>query len=119
MRSEWLPIVFHAALLAFAAFILIRHCAIDTDAAQYVDRGSSGTQLDIVSHTKSLGRLWKAVMSVRSSGAVHWTWTWHAGPAKSPQQHGTASTLDEAKAKIEKQWRVWLEAAGLREDKER
>ena len=79
---------------------------------KYVDRGSSGTQLDIVSNTKTLGRLWKAVMSPSAGGGVQWVWTWHAGPAKGPQLHGTADTIDAAKAKIEEQWFAWLEAAG-------
>ena len=82
---------------------------------KYVDRGSSGTQLDIVSNAQTLGRLWKAVMSPSAGGGVQWVWTWHAGPAKRPQQHGTADTIDAAKAKIEEEWRAWLEAAGLTE----
>jgi hypothetical protein len=82
---------------------------------KYVDRGSSGTQLDIVSNTKTIGRLWKAVMSAGSGGGVHWVWTWHAGPASGPQAHGTAD-IEEAKAKLEEQWRAWLQAAGLSEN---
>jgi hypothetical protein len=82
---------------------------------KYVDRGTSGTQLDIVSGKRTLGRLWKAVTSVTSGGHVHWTWTWQAGPGAGPQQHGTASTVDEAKARVEEQWRAWLEDAGLQE----
>ena len=86
---------------------------------KYVDRGSSGTQLDIVSNAKTLGRLWKAVMSVSSGGGVQWVWTWHAGPASGPQQHGTADSKEAAVAQIEEQWRAWLEAAGLVEKYER
>jgi hypothetical protein len=54
---------------------------------KYVDRGTSGTQLDIVSGKRTLGRLWKAVTSVTSGGHVHWTWMWQAGPGAGPQQH--------------------------------
>jgi hypothetical protein len=59
-------------------------------ALKYVDRGTSGTQLDIVSGKQTLGRLWKAVTS-------------------------TAPTADEAKARLEAQWRDWLAAAELKE----
>ena len=79
----------------------------------YRDRGTSGTQLDIISGTAVLGSLWKAVFSVMAGQKARWNWTWHAGPASGPQAHSTADTLDEAKAKIEGQWRVWLKAAGL------
>jgi hypothetical protein len=79
------------------------------------DRGTSGTQLDICSHKAIVGFLWKAVLSVSASRQAQWHWTWHAGPASGPEQHGTAETIDEAKAQIEDQWRAWLAAAGLRE----
>jgi hypothetical protein len=73
----------------------------------YRDRGTSRTQLDIVSGTAVVGQLCNAMFSSLAGGGEHWSWTWGAGPAKGPQQHGTA------KAKIEEQWRAWLEAAGL------
>ena len=76
----------------------------------YFDRGTSGTQLDIISDRAIVGQLWKAVASVAAGATPHWAWSWHAGPAKGPQQHGTAETVEAAKAKIEEQWRAWLEA---------
>ncbi len=79
----------------------------------YRDRGSSGTQVNIVSGTAVLGSLWKAVLSVTVGQEARWNWTWHAGPASGPQSHGTADTVEEAKAQLEEQWRAWLEAAGL------
>jgi len=54
-----------------------------------------------VSGTAVVGQLWKAMFSSFAGGGAHWSWTWHAGPAKGPQQHGTASDLGAAKAKIE------------------
>jgi hypothetical protein len=81
----------------------------------YRDRGTSGTQLDIVSGAAVVGNLWKAVTSVTSGERAHWSWTWHSGPAKGPQQHGTADSKEAAMARIEEQWRVWLQAAGLSE----
>jgi hypothetical protein len=67
----------------------------------YRDRGTSGTQLDIMSGNEVIGSLWKAVLSATTGGAARWHWTWHAGPGSGPQQHGTADSADEAKAAIE------------------
>jgi hypothetical protein len=45
--------------------------------------------------------------------------SWHRpgplciGPLLGPQQHGTADTIDNAKAQLEQQWRVWLRAVEL------
>ena len=36
-------------------------------------------------------------------------------PPSGLQQHGTADTIDEAKAQLEPQWREWLRKAGLEE----
>jgi len=79
----------------------------------YRDKGTSGTQLDIISGNAVIGFVWKGVLSVTAGQTVRWHWRFHAGPARGPQQHGTAATIDEAKAKIETNWRAWLKAAGL------
>ncbi len=81
----------------------------------YRDRGTSGTRLDIVSGSATVGKLWKAVLSSASSGAVQWCWTWHQGPASGPEQHGAADTMHDAREQIEAQWKAWLIAAGLTE----
>ena len=41
------------------------------------------------------------MLSATAGKAVHWHWTFYAGPARDPQQHGTADTIDEAKIKIQ------------------
>lgn len=79
----------------------------------YRDRGTSGTQFDIISGAAIVGNLWKAVTSVTSGGQVHWAWSWSAGPASGPRQHGTANSKEVVMARIEEQWRAWLQAAGL------
>ena len=81
----------------------------------YRDRGSSGTQLEIRCGAAVVGRLWKAVLSVTAGQEVRWNWTWHSGPSSGPQKHGTADTIDQAKAQLEQQWRAWLRAAELEE----
>jgi hypothetical protein len=72
-----------------------------------------GTQLDIISGDTILGSLRKIVLSGVSRGTERWAWSWQAGPASGPDMHGTAGTIDEAKAILQDQWRAWLEAAGL------
>lgn len=81
----------------------------------YRERGESGTQLDIASGGALLGRLWKVGLIGMGDRNARWNWTWHAGPASGPQAHGSADTVDEAKARLEDQWRAWLQAAGLQE----
>ena len=79
----------------------------------YRDRGTSGTQLDIISGKAVVGFLWKAALSRIGNRDAHWAWAWHSGPASDSQQYDTADTIEAAKAKLEEQWRAWLDAAGL------
>jgi hypothetical protein len=65
-------------------------------------------------------RAMSALGQKRTSGphiamsAWHWSFKMTAGPPGF-QQHGTAMSLEEAKAKIETQWACSLAAAGLRQ----
>ena len=68
-----------------------------------------------MSGTAVVGSLWKAVLSGTAGDEARWHWTWHAGPASGPRAHGTADTVEEAKAQLEAQWLAWLEAAELEE----
>jgi hypothetical protein len=79
----------------------------------YRDRGTSGTQLHIVSGQVVVGSSWKAALSVTAGKDVRWHWTFHSGPTADP--HGAADSLDDAKAMIEELWTAWLDAAGLKE----
>jgi hypothetical protein len=80
------------------------------------DRGTSATRFDICSGSAILGTLWKQVLAVTSARQeARWVWTWHAGPAAGPDKHGTADTVEDAQAQIQKQWNAWLDAAGLTE----
>jgi len=78
----------------------------------YRDRGTSGTQLTIVSGKADVGSLWKVVLAVTAGEGSRWHWTWHSGPGDGRGQHGTADSIDEAKAALEAEWRA-LDAAGL------
>jgi hypothetical protein len=80
----------------------------------YHDKGNSHTVMQIM-FGNGCARHVVEVLSVSSGEVVHWSWSWHAGPAARPQQHGTAENVDAAKAEIEEQWRTWLESAGLHE----
>jgi hypothetical protein len=79
----------------------------------YRDRGTSGTQLDVLSGTVVVCSLRKAMQSPDFRGE-RWEWTWRisSGPPGFTI-HGGADTAADAKAQIEKQWRAWVEAAGL------
>ena len=103
-----------AVAIRVAALTIRPTCRQDSNVAlTYVDRGTSGTQLDIISGTAVVGKLWKAVLSRMADQDARWAWTWYAGPASGPQKHGIADNVDDAKAEIEQQWRLWLEHAGL------
>ena len=80
----------------------------------YRDRGTSGTQLHIVSGQVVVGSFWKAALSVTAGQAVRWHWTFHSGPTTAAA-HGAADSLDDAKALFEELWSAWLDAAGLKE----
>ena len=79
----------------------------------YRDRGTSGTQLDVLSGEEVIAFLWKNVLSVMAQQDADWRWTFHSGPTKGQRAHGSADTIDAAKDQIEKHWQAWLTAAGL------
>ena len=81
----------------------------------YRDRGTSGTQLDVLSGTVVVCSLRKAMMSTDTRGE-RWEWTWniHKGPPGFAI-HGQADTKPEAQAMLEAEWQAWLDAAGLTE----
>ena len=79
------------------------------------DRGTSGTQLDILSGSIIVCTLRKAMMSTDTRGE-RWDWTWQIsnGPPGF-HIHDRADTKAQAQAEIERVWRAWLQAAGLSE----
>jgi hypothetical protein len=82
-------------------------------ALTYRDRGTSNTQLEVLSGDEVIAFLWKNVLSVMAGRGANWCWTFHSGPTKGQRAHGSANTIDAAKAEIESTWRGWLNAAGL------
>ncbi len=80
----------------------------------YRDRGTSGTQLEIISGELVVGHVRKMVLSVVAGGEARWSWnfTMTIGPP-GYQQHGNADTCEEAKAAVERYWQAWITAAGL------
>jgi hypothetical protein len=83
----------------------------------YSDRGTSGTQLDVISGGVVVCSLWKRLLPGISPDASVWTWTWRIerGP-DGWRMHGRGQTKESAQAELEQQWRAWLEAAGLSEN---
>ena len=82
----------------------------------YRDRGSSGTQLDIVAGSLVIGTLWKVGHGVSAARAADWRWTFHltAGPPGF-RHDGSAGSIEAAKSKIAEDWTAWLRAAELEE----
>ena len=80
----------------------------------YRDRGTSGTQFDIVSGIVVVGSLWKAVLSVSAGQGTYWCWTWSAGPKASQVRQGAASTIHVAKTAIEERWALLAGTAAAR-----
>ena len=80
----------------------------------YRDRGSSGTQLDVLCGTVIVAKISKDWSTVVYNDIERWSWYMRQehGP-KGYQTSGSANSLGEAKARVEHMWRVWLEAAGL------
>jgi len=83
----------------------------------YRDKGTTGKQLAIYSHDLCIGHVGKEFMSIMTDNAVRWHWTFGMGTAvpKGFPLHGSANTLQEAKASMERAWAEWLTAAGLSE----
>jgi hypothetical protein len=83
----------------------------------YRDRGSSGTQLDVMSGEVVVCSLWKVMLEGVSRDASAWFWTWRIEqvPPGWWQKHGRTETKEVAQAEIEQQWGAWLTAAGLTE----
>lgn len=89
----------------------------------YRDRGSSGTQLDIVVGRLVIGTLWKAVLSATTGGAVTWRWTFHTTAAMIWSQVGKSPTWMNANGLgclSRNQWKAkcWRMAAAIVPDPE-
>jgi hypothetical protein len=78
------------------------------------DRGTSGTQLDIVRGTLPIGRLGKDVFSIGAGDVVSWSRTLCLDALPDGfRKHGTAGSRESAEADIERNWQAWLTSAGL------
>ena len=81
----------------------------------YLDRGEakSGTQWEVVSGRLAIGSIRKNTLSVVANRRVTWEWTLSVLAAPPGfEHHGRSETLEQAK---ERNWRMWCEAAGLKE----
>jgi hypothetical protein len=82
----------------------------------YRDRDSSGTQLDVLCGDIVIANIYKATFSSMAGGDAYWNWTFYF-TARPPEfeLHGTAASRDIACLAVERNWEVWLDAAGLQE----
>lgn len=70
----------------------------------------------MISGTLVIGSVRKEVLSAVARHGMLWRWTLYVSAAPPGfQQHGMADTCDEAKADIERNWMMWVEAAGFGE----
>ena len=83
----------------------------------YRDKGTSGTQIDVLSNNLRIAHISKnALRPTRKGERWHWNFTTTVGPVGF-QFHGDAETLDAAVVAIERNWQLWLTVAGPYEKK--
>ena len=84
----------------------------------YVDKGWSGTQIDVCTGTLSIGHIGKEMFSNLAGAGGRWRWYLKIDHNTVPPdctRDAYAETFEEAKAAVERNWRIWLEVAGLME----
>jgi hypothetical protein len=66
------------------------------------------------SAASSVAHIGKELLGVMADHSVQWSWhfTFSVGPPGF-QQHGHVATLEDAKATVERNWQLCLQAAGL------
>jgi hypothetical protein len=80
----------------------------------YLDRGSSGTQWDVLWGGLVIGSIGKGALSLAADRETPWTWHFRLRVARPGfVMHGVSVTLDDAKVAMERNWQRWPEAAGL------
>src|SRR5262245_14046937 len=82
----------------------------------YRDRGTSGTQLDVLCGDLVIANIHKAALSTGAHQSPYSGSTFYvtAGPPGF-EHHGTAATLEIACLGVERNWDAWLSAATLAE----
>lgn len=82
----------------------------------YRDKSTTGTQLEVISGTLVVGSLRKDVLSAVAGHGLIWRWTLFVSTQPPGfQHHGIADTCDQAKGDMERNWLMWVKAAGLKE----
>ena len=78
----------------------------------YRDKELSGTQFEIMSHDLCIGHISKNIFTGHKDAFWRWTFGLSARPPGFAIL-GRADTLEEAKVDVERNWQLWLAAAGL------
>ena len=86
-------------------------------ALTYRDRGTSGTQLDVLCGDIVIANVYKATAALTVGGVVYWNWTFYF-TARPPgfELHGRAASREIACLAVERNWEAWLKAARLRDE---
>lgn len=75
-------------------------------------------QWAVVTGSLIIGSISKNTLSVVVDQEVAWDWTLSVSAAPPGfHHHGRGGTFKEAKEQVERNWRIWCEAAGLQERK--
>ena len=81
---------------------------------RYIERGRFRTRWEVVSGGIVIGSISQNILSRVLPNLLIWTWTLRVPQEPLGFQHqGQANTFEDAKAKLESMWAMWLEAAGL------
>jgi hypothetical protein len=77
----------------------------------YRDRGTIGTQIDVLSGDLVIANIYKMT---RSNQDAYWSWTFLITAAPTGFEHrGKAASREIACLAVERNWKDWLKAAGL------
>jgi hypothetical protein len=80
----------------------------------YRDKGTTGTQLEVITGSIVIGSLRKESLSAVAGLAMLWRWTLYVSAApQGMHHHGSADSREQAQADIERHWTMWVKAAGL------
>ena len=78
----------------------------------YRDRQSTGTYLDVLSGDLVIGTINKGVLSLAINRETPWAWHFALNVApRGFQMHSFAPALEKAKADMERNWQLWIDAA--------
>lgn len=81
---------------------------------QYRAKGGANIEWEVFSGTLRIGGIHKGTLSLGANRETPWAWHFQLHIAPSGfEHHGFAPTFEEAQEAVERNWALWLSAAGL------